>query len=257
MKHLDEGKNRLRACFWNVVSFLVFIYSSHVHQRQFRGWGEYWLRCTCHLDKVKRECHFKAVVKRAQSPLGSGTRKVWTLQESVFFGNHLLAPSNKLTRVCSTSWDAVWVFLPLLRAPLVGVTTVSSSQLWSHSGLTLQGLLWTADGYSSHVMCKAAWADAANLPDLPFLQVGGESSEHLASEAQQPSSVSEHFAGACGCWSWPWIIVTQLTINATGILSEAKSDTSSLWRTSIAKLELCWIQHLSGFGMLLGEKNRK
>lgn len=147
----------------------MFLYSSHVHQRQFRMGRILALQYMSSWQGEKR-VSFQASCEKSTEPSWKWYKgSLHVAQESVFFGNLLLVPRNKLTCVCSTSWDTVWVLPPPLRASPVGVTIVSSTQLQSCSGLTLQGLLLTAACYSSHIMCKAAWADAANLPDLPFL----------------------------------------------------------------------------------------
>lgn len=164
-----KEKNRLRACFWNLFSFLVFIYSNHVHQRQF-GTGRILAWQYVSSWQGEKRVSFQASCEKSTEPSWKWYKgSLHVVQESVFFGNLLLVPRNKLTRVCSTSRDTVWVLLPLLRTPPGGVTTVSSTRLRSRSGLTLQGLLLTGACYSSHIMGKAAWDDVANLPDLLFL----------------------------------------------------------------------------------------
>lgn len=139
----------LLKCFF----IFVFIYSSHAHHRQFRGLGEYWLRCTCLLDKVNKRVSFQASCEESAEPSWKWYKEsLRAAQESVFFGNLLLGPSNKLSSVCSTSWVTAWVFLPLLGDLPVGATISSTRRLWSHSGLIPQGLLSNVACYSSHVM---------------------------------------------------------------------------------------------------------
>lgn len=131
----------------------VFIYSSHVHHRQFRGWREYWLRSTHLLDKVNKRVSFQASCEESAEPSWKWYKEsLRAAQESVFFGNLLLVPSNKLTSVCSTSWATAGVFLPLLGDLPVGVTILSSRRPWSHLGLILKSLLSNAACYSSHIM---------------------------------------------------------------------------------------------------------
>lgn len=147
----------------------MFIYSSHVHQRHF-GRGRILARQYVSSWQGEKRVSFQASCWKSMEPSWKWYKGgLHVAQESVFFGNLLLVPWNKLTCVCSTSRDTVWVLPPPLRAPPVGVSAGSRTRLQSHSGLTLQGLLLTAACYSSHVICKAAWADVTNLPDLLLL----------------------------------------------------------------------------------------
>lgn len=159
------------------IFIFVFIYSSHVHHRQFRGRREYWLRCTCLLDKVNKRVSFQASYEDSVEPTWKWYKaSLRAAQESVFFGNLLLVPNNKLTSVCSTSWATAWV-LPLLRDLPVGVTILSSRWPWSHSGLILQGLLSNVACYSSHIMYSISQLGWCSQLTWFTLSVGGKSEQ--------------------------------------------------------------------------------